>query len=63
MMKTPNIKQQAHALIDQLPDDASWDDVLYRIEVRRSIESGLRDLAAGRTYTTEALKRSLGLIK
>jgi len=55
------IKAKARALIEQLPDSATWDDVAYEIAVRRSIERGLADLDAGRTYTSEALLESLGL--
>jgi len=59
--KPENIKAKARELIDQLPEDATWDDVAYEIAVRRSIERGLADLDAGRTYTSEALLESLGL--
>ena len=59
--KADTIKAKARALIDQLPDNATWDDVAYEIAVRRSIERGLADLDAGRTYTSEALLESLGL--
>lgn len=33
-MVTPNIKQEAHRLIEQLPEDATWDDLRYEIYVR-----------------------------
>jgi len=59
--KPENIKAKARELIDQLPEDATWDDVAYEIAVRRSIERGLADLDAGRTYTSEALLESLDL--
>lgn len=59
--KTETIKAKARELIDKLPDHATWDDVAYEVAVRRSIERGLADLDAGRTYTSEALLESLGL--
>jgi len=59
--KAETIKAKALQLIDQLPEDATWEDVAYEIAVRRSIERGLADLDAGRTYTSEALLESLGL--
>jgi len=55
------VKTNARQLIDQLPENATWDDVAYEIAVRRSIEKGLADLDAGRIYTSEALLESLGL--
>ena len=56
-----NVKAKARELIEQLPEDATWDDVAYEVAVRRSIERGLADLDAGHTYTSEALLESLGL--
>lgn len=41
-----NPKQQDHQLIDQLPESATWDDAVYEMAVRRSIECGFAD--AGR---------------
>lgn len=58
--KEDTVKARARELIDQLPENATWDDVAYEIAVRRSIERGLTDLEAGRTYTSEALLESLG---
>jgi len=55
------VKTKARELIDQLPENATWDDVAYEVAVRRSIEKGLADLDAGRIYTSEALLESLGL--
>ena len=43
------VKDAAHQLIDQLPDDANWDDVVYEIMVRREIEKGLNDSDNGQT--------------
>lgn len=59
--KADTVKSKARELIEQLPDNATWDDVAYEIAVRRSIERGLADLDAGCTYTSEALLESLGL--
>lgn len=33
-MPNANVKQQAHELIDELPDSITWDELAYRIEVR-----------------------------
>lgn len=54
-------KQQAHALIDQLPDSASWDDLAYEMDVRASIERGLADSKAGRVIAVEDLMKELGI--
>jgi len=60
-MQTVNIKETAHQLIDQLPDDVNWEKVLYTLQVRRDIEAGLADVEAGRVVTTEQLRKDLGL--
>ncbi len=41
-------KEEAHKLIDQLPQDATWDDLMHLIYVRATIEHGLADCEAGR---------------
>jgi predicted transcriptional regulator len=56
-----NLKQQAHQLIDQLPDGATWDDVVYEMAVRRSIERGLADADAGRLTDIKDVRREFGL--
>lgn len=56
-----NPKQQAHELIDRLPDDATWDDVVYEMAVRRSIERGLADADAGRLTELKDVRREFGL--
>jgi len=62
-MQSTNIKETAHQLIDQLPDDASWEKVLYILQVRRDVEAGLADVEAGRVVKTEQLRRDLGLAR
>jgi len=60
-MSTTALKQQAHALIDNLPDTATWDDVVYELAVRRSIERGLMDADAGRLTEVQDVRREFGL--
>lgn len=60
-MQTANVKQQLHEIVDQLPDNVTWDEAAYRVEVRASIERGLADVEAGRTFTTEEVRKHFGL--
>lgn len=55
------IKEEAHRIVDQLPNDASWEDLVYRIYVRQSIEAGLKDSEAGRVESVADVRRSFGL--
>lgn len=54
-------KEDAHRLIDQLPTDATWDDLMHEIYVREAIESGLADSGAGRTKDVREIRRKYGL--
>jgi predicted transcriptional regulator len=45
----------------ELPDSATWDDLAYEVEVRASIERGLRDSDAGRVVAVEDLMKELGI--
>jgi hypothetical protein len=60
-MQPASVKRAAHKLIDELPDDATWDDVLYRMAVRRSIEIGLRQSDDGDVVDTRTVRSELGL--
>lgn len=60
-MTPPNVKEAAHKLIDQLPDDVTWDELAYRIEVRASIERGLAAADAGRLISHEEVKKYFGI--
>lgn len=57
----PNLKRIAHELIDKLPDNASWDDMVYEIVTRREIEAGLADSAANRITRVEDVAKEFGL--
>jgi len=58
---SPTIKDEAHRIVDQLPEGASWEDLIYRIYVRQSIEAGIRDADAGRVESVADVRRSFGL--
>ena len=49
MADAPDIRPDAQRLVDQLPADATWDDLAYEVYVRQAIEQGVRDADAGRT--------------
>lgn len=60
-MGTSNLRQQVHQIADQLPPEATWDDVRYQIELRASIERGLADIEAGRVISVEDLMAEFGI--
>ena len=59
-MPVSGIKDEAHRLVENLGDDATWDDLMYEIYVRQAIERGLADSAAGRTMPIEDVRARFG---
>ncbi len=51
-----NPKQVAKQIIDELPDDSSFDELLRELAMHRMIARGLDDLDHGRTITHEQMK-------
>ena len=62
-MGTTNIKDEAWRLVEKLPEDSTWDDLMREIYVRQAIESGLADSQAGRTTDVEQVRAKFGLLK
>ena len=60
-MPTANIKQDAQHLIENLPDNAIWDDLMYQIYVRQAIEAGIADSEADNTIDVKEVRAKFGL--
>ena len=60
-MPSVTIRDEARRLVEQLPEDATWDDVLDQVYVRQSVEAGLDDCRAGRLVPVAEVRRRLGL--
>ncbi len=60
-METVNVKEEARKLIEKLPDDSTWDDLMHEIYVRQAIEAGLADSEAGRVTSVEQVRKEFGL--
>jgi len=58
-METVNIKEEARRLIDQLPENSTWDDLMYLIYVRQAVEAGLADSQAGRIIAVEDVMKAI----
>lgn len=58
-MEKLNIKEEARKLIDQLPENCTWDYLMYKIYVRQVIDAGLGDSDVGRVMTLEDLGQNL----
>lgn len=62
-MQTSSVKEEAKRLVDQLPDNFTWEDLMHEIYVRQAIEKGLGDSEAGRTMSLEKVRKQFGLDK
>ncbi|MBN1905329.1 MAG: hypothetical protein JW927_09550 [Deltaproteobacteria bacterium] len=54
-------KKEAFKLIDRMPPDATWDDLMHEKYVREVIERGLADSKAGRTKDVKEIRAKYGL--
>ncbi|MBI5140642.1 MAG: hypothetical protein HZA20_00425 [Nitrospirae bacterium] len=54
-------KMQAHELVDRMPENATWDDLINEIYVREVIGRGLEDSNAGRTMDVREVRARYGL--
>ena len=59
--KNESIKKSAARLVRELPESASWDDLMYEILVRQKIESGQADLRDGRKHDHASIRSEFGL--
>jgi len=55
------VKEEAHQLVDQLPANATWDDLMHEIYVREAIEQGLEDSETGNTREVSEIRKKYGL--
>ncbi len=60
-MGNSNVKKDALKLVEELTDDATWDDLMYKIYVRQSIEAGIADSKAGKALDVNDVRRNFGL--
>lgn len=61
MTTTTTLKEEAQRILNRLPDDANWDDLMEEIYVRIAIENGIRDSDEGRTTPVEEVRARFGL--
>ncbi|MHC5733606.1 hypothetical protein [Nostoc sp.] len=60
-MKNINIKKEARKLIDKLPEGSIWDDLMYQIYVRQSVEAGLADSKASNIIFVQEVRKKFRL--
>ena len=54
-----SVKDAARAIVEKLPEQATWDDLMYELYVKQKIEAGLKAADEGRTVPHEEIKARL----
>jgi len=55
------VKEEAKQLIEELPEQATWDDIMYEFYVKKKLAVALKAVEEGRVISHEdAKKRLLG---
>ena len=52
-------KEAARQILEHLPDQATWNDIMYELYVKQKMEEGLADIEADRTISHEELKTEM----
>ena len=55
----PSVKEAARQIIEHLPENATWDELMYELYVKQKIEQGLADVETGRTVSHDQVKTEL----
>ncbi len=50
-------KEEARKLLDKIPDNATWDDIMYQFYVRKKVEASIAAAEAGDVVSHEEVKR------
>ena len=56
-----NVKDQARKIVDSLPENATWEDLMYRLYVREAIDAGIADADAGRVVSSAEVRAEYAL--
>ena len=54
-----SVKEEMTRIIQDQPDDSSFDEILRELALARMIDRGLKDSEAGRTISDDEMKRQL----
>jgi len=55
----PNIKNEVKELIDNLPDDVNYEDIIAEIYFKQQVKEGLMQLDKGEAISHEDIKKRL----
>ena len=53
------VKEEAKKIIENLPEQATWDDVMYQFYVKKKIEISLKAVEVGNVISHKDVKKRL----
>ncbi|MGC1274285.1 MAG: hypothetical protein WBC44_11310 [Planctomycetaceae bacterium] len=53
----PNVKEDVRRMLDELPDDVTYEDIQYHLYVRQKIERSLAEFERGEGIPHEEAKK------
>ncbi len=59
MANERSAKQAVVEIVQDMPEDSSYDEILQELLMNRMIERGLADVEAGRTISDEEMAKSI----
>ena len=60
-MNKAELQSRTQSILAELPEDTSWDELMYRIYVRQKIEKGIQSTEEEAPMTADEIRRSLGV--
>lgn len=54
-----NVKEQMKSIINEQPDDSTYDQILRELAFRRMIERGLKDSTEGKKISNHEMKKRI----
>jgi hypothetical protein len=54
-----NVKEEARKLIDKLPEQATWDDIIYEFYVKKKLEIAVKAAGEGHVVSHGDAKKRL----
>lgn len=54
-----NVKEQMTAIIQSLPEDASYEEIMRELAFERIIERGMEDVRQGQTFSHKEVREQI----
>jgi hypothetical protein len=58
-MSTGTAKRRILSIVEEQPDDSSYDEILHELDLMRMIDRGIADADAGRAVSHQEVKRGI----